>query len=74
MVLFGLFLIAHTKLHILHARTVTATKYPDKTLAPYVTQYAGDIGKKFSLSDNNAWPHRATLVCEYLEDQRIELT
>ncbi|GBM58547.1 hypothetical protein AVEN_268619-1 [Araneus ventricosus] len=35
----------------------------------HVRPYTGTIGEKFILMDDNAQPHQARLVEEYLEDQ-----
>ncbi|GFV74590.1 hypothetical protein TNCV_5130321 [Trichonephila clavipes] len=40
---------------------------PDEILDPYVCPYAGAIGNDFILMDDNARPHRAVIVEEYLE-------
>ncbi|GFT04261.1 transposable element Tcb2 transposase [Trichonephila clavipes] len=41
-------------------------------LDPYVRPYAAAIGKDFILMDDNARPHRAGIVEEYLEDHGLE--
>ncbi|GFT16393.1 transposable element Tcb2 transposase [Trichonephila clavipes] len=54
-------------------RTVTGLRYRDETLDPYVRPYAAAIGNDFILMDDNARPHRARIVEEYLEDHGLEL-
>ncbi|GFU90378.1 hypothetical protein TNCV_3123721 [Trichonephila clavipes] len=39
-----------------------------RPLDPYVRPYAAAIGNDFILMDDNARPHRARIVEEYLED------
>ncbi|GFV90635.1 transposable element Tcb2 transposase [Trichonephila clavipes] len=41
-------------------------------LDPYVRPYAAAIGNDFILMDDNARPHRARIVEEYLEDHGLE--
>jgi hypothetical protein len=41
-------------------------------LAPIVRLYAGAIGDDFILMDDNARPHRARIVNEYLQQETIE--
>ncbi|GFT57573.1 transposable element Tcb2 transposase, partial [Trichonephila clavipes] len=41
-------------------------------LDPYVRPYAAAIGNDFILIDDNARPHRAGIVEEYLEDHGLE--
>ncbi|GFV64776.1 transposable element Tc3 transposase [Trichonephila clavipes] len=52
--------------------TVTGLRYRDETLDPYVRPYAAAIGNDFILMDDNARPHRARIVEEYLEDHGLE--
>ncbi|GFX62535.1 uncharacterized protein TNCV_1006081 [Trichonephila clavipes] len=40
-------------------------------LDPYVRPYAAAIGNDFILMDDNARPHRARIVEEYLEDHEV---
>ncbi|GFV41293.1 transposable element Tcb2 transposase [Trichonephila clavipes] len=62
----------HTDLHVFHGGTVTGLRYRDEILDPYVRPYAADIGNDFILMDDNARPHRARIVEEYLEDHGLE--
>ncbi|GFW91457.1 transposable element Tcb2 transposase [Trichonephila clavipes] len=68
----GISLGGHTDLHVFHGGTVTGLRYRDETLDPYVRPYAAAIGKDFILMDDNARPHRARIVEEYLEDHGLE--
>ncbi|GFV14315.1 uncharacterized protein TNCV_807471 [Trichonephila clavipes] len=62
----------HTDLHVFHGGTVTGLRYRDEILDPYVRPYAATIGNDFILMDDNARPHRAGIVEEYLEDHGLE--
>ncbi|GFT62655.1 transposable element Tcb2 transposase [Trichonephila clavipes] len=64
----GISLGGHTDLHVFHGGTVTGLRYRDEILDPYVRPYAAAIGNDFILMDDNARPHRARIVEEYLED------
>ncbi|GFS85612.1 transposable element Tc3 transposase [Trichonephila clavipes] len=68
----GISLGGHTDLHVFHGGTVTGLRYRDETLDPYVRPYAAAIGNDFILMDDNARPHRAGIVEEYLEDHGLE--
>ncbi|GFT67873.1 transposable element Tcb2 transposase [Trichonephila clavipes] len=68
----GISLGGHTDLHVFHEGTVTGLRYRDEILDPYVRPYAAAIGNDFILMDDNARPHRARIVEEYLEDHGLE--
>ncbi|GFX21230.1 transposable element Tcb2 transposase [Trichonephila clavipes] len=68
----GISLGGHTDLHVFHGGTVTGLRYRDETLDPYVRPYAAAISNDFILMDDNARPHRARIVEEYLEDHGLE--
>ncbi|GFV35947.1 transposable element Tcb2 transposase [Trichonephila clavipes] len=68
----GISLGGHTDLHVFHGGTVTGLRYRDEILDPYVRPYAAAIGNDFILMDDNARPHRARIVEEYLEDHGLE--
>ncbi|GFS67111.1 transposable element Tcb2 transposase [Trichonephila clavipes] len=68
----GISLCGHTDLHVFHGGTVTGLRYRDEILDPYVRPYAAAIGNDFILMDDNARPHRARIVEEYLEDHGLE--
>ncbi|GFW13054.1 transposable element Tc3 transposase [Trichonephila clavipes] len=68
----GISLGGHTDLHVFHGGTVTCLRYRDEILDPYVRPYAAAIGNDFILMDDNARPHRARIVEEYLEDHGLE--
>ncbi|GFU45360.1 transposable element Tcb2 transposase [Trichonephila clavipes] len=68
----GISLGGHTNLHVFHGGTVTGLRYRDEILDPYVRPYATDIDNDFILMNDNARPHRAWIVEEYLEDHGLE--
>ncbi|GFW84771.1 transposable element Tcb2 transposase [Trichonephila clavipes] len=68
----GISLGGHTDLHVFHGGTVTGLRYRDEILDPYARPYAAAIGNDFILMNDNARPHRARIVEEYLEDHGLE--
>ena len=60
-----------TDLHIVMRGMMTGLRYRDEVLDIYVRQYAGAIGPQFILMDDNARPHRARVVEEYLQQNTI---
>ncbi|GFW85171.1 transposable element Tcb2 transposase [Trichonephila clavipes] len=68
----GISLGGHTDLHVFHGGTVTGLRYRDEIIDPYVRPYAAAIGNDFILMYDNARPHRARIVKEYLEDHGLE--
>ena len=46
-------------------------RYGDEILDVCVRPYAGPIGSQFILMDDNAPPHRARLVEEYLQQETV---
>ncbi|GFV21655.1 transposable element Tcb1 transposase [Trichonephila clavipes] len=53
--------------HIFKRGSVTAVRYRDEILEPIVRLYAAGAGPTFVLMDDNARPHRADIVDDYLE-------
>ncbi|GBL74249.1 Transposable element Tc3 transposase [Araneus ventricosus] len=72
MVWAGISLGGHTDLLVFHGGTLTGVRYRDEILDPYVRPYAGVIGNDFILMDDNARPHRAVVVEDYLECHGLE--
>ena len=60
-----------TDLIVLDRGTLTAQRYRDEILNTHVRLYAGAIGNGFIFMDDNARPHTANVVQEYLERQGI---
>ncbi|GBM20273.1 hypothetical protein AVEN_216685-1 [Araneus ventricosus] len=67
----GIMLDGRTPLHVFERGTVTGVRYRDEILKPYVRLFRGAVGLEFILMDDNARPHRALLVDEFLESEDI---
>ena len=61
-----------TDLHVIQNGALTGVRYRDEILDVYVPPFAGAVGDNFVLMDDNARPHRARVVNDYLEDEGIE--
>ena len=70
----GISMQGKTDLHVFQNGTVTGVRYRDEVLHPIVRPWAGAIGPDFILMDDNARPHRARVVDQYLEFESIERT
>ncbi|GBN66041.1 Transposable element Tc3 transposase [Araneus ventricosus] len=71
MVWAGIMLNGRTPLHVFERGTVTGVRYKDEILEPYVRLFRGEVRPEFILMDDNARPHRALLVDEFLESEDI---
>ncbi|GFX88635.1 transposable element Tcb1 transposase [Trichonephila clavipes] len=60
-----------TDLHIFKRGSVTAVQYRDEVLESIVKLYAAAVEPTFVLMDDNAHPHRADIVDDYLESEGI---
>ncbi|GBN38940.1 Death-associated protein kinase dapk-1 [Araneus ventricosus] len=60
-----------TPLHVFEKGTVIGVRYRDEILEPYVRLFRGAVGPEFILMDDNARPHRALLIDEFLESEDI---
>ncbi|UYV75553.1 K02A2.6-like [Cordylochernes scorpioides] len=60
-----------TPLHIFSGVTLTAQRYRDEILEPYLRPYRDQIGHHLILMGDNARPHRARLVNEHLQRENI---
>ncbi|GFV78472.1 uncharacterized protein TNCV_3477871 [Trichonephila clavipes] len=67
----GISLGYRTDLHIFKRGSVTAVRYRNEVLEPIVRLYAAAVGPTFVLMDDNARPHRADIVDDYLESEGI---
>ncbi|KAL0151970.1 hypothetical protein M9458_052688, partial [Cirrhinus mrigala] len=63
----GISIGARTELAIIENGSLTGQRYRDEILRPY----AGAMWPDFVLMDDNAGPHRARLVTEFLEEEDI---
>ena len=61
-----------TDLYVIQNGTLNGLRYRDEILDVYVRPYPGAIGPNFILMDDNARPHRARVVNEYLQNETIE--
>ncbi|GBM17162.1 Transposable element Tcb2 transposase [Araneus ventricosus] len=71
MVWAGIMLDGRTPLHVFERGTVTGVRYRDEILEPYVRLLRGAVGPEFILMADNARPHRALLIDEFLESEDI---
>ncbi|GBN18741.1 hypothetical protein AVEN_120005-1 [Araneus ventricosus] len=72
MVWAGISLGGYTDLHVFHGGILTGVRYRDEILDPYVRPYASAIDNDFILMDDNARPHQAVVVKDYLEGHGLE--
>lgn len=72
MVWAGIMADGRTDLHVFDRGTLTGQRYRDEILAPYVRLFRGAYGPNFLFMDDNARPHRAQLVDDYLESENIQ--
>jgi hypothetical protein len=71
MVWAGISIDSKTDLHVISGN-LSGVSYRDDILHPIVRSYAGAVGYGFILMDDNARPHRARVVTDYLENETIE--
>ncbi|GBM77702.1 hypothetical protein AVEN_80305-1 [Araneus ventricosus] len=67
----GISLGYRTDLHIYRRGSVTVVRHRDENLDPIVKLHAAAVGPSFVLMDDNARPHRAAIVDDFLESERI---
>ena len=63
---------ARTELVLVNGGTITADWYIRDILAPHVIPFAQFIEKNCMLMQDNARPHTAGIVTEYLDDVKIQ--
>ncbi|KFM70283.1 Transposable element Tcb2 transposase, partial [Stegodyphus mimosarum] len=68
----GIMIDGRTPLHVFSSGSVTGQIYRDEVLDPYVRLFRGAYGPDFLFMDDNARPHRANLVDEFLESEDIK--
>ena len=71
MVWAGIFVGGKTSLTFIDGN-LNGRRYIDEVLRPEVIPYAGAVGPNFVLQDDNATPHRARIVTQFLQDEGIE--
>ncbi|GFV32269.1 transposable element Tcb2 transposase [Trichonephila clavipes] len=72
MVWAGIMIDGRTDLHFFDTGSVTAQRYRDKVLEPYVRLFRGAVGPDFIFMDDNASCHRAVLIDDFLETENIQ--
>ena len=60
-----------TDLYAIENGTLTALRYCNEIHDQFVRPYAGSIGQKFILMDDNVRPHHAHITNAYLEHETI---
>ena len=61
-----------TDLYVIRDGSLTGARYRDEIIHDIVRPYAGAVGPDFVLMDDNARPHRARVVTQYLNNEGIE--
>ncbi|GFT01462.1 transposable element Tc3 transposase [Trichonephila clavipes] len=72
MVWVGIMMDGRTDHHFFDTGSVTAQRYRDEVLEPYVRLFRGAVGPDFILMDDNAPCHRAVLIDDFLETENIQ--
>ena len=62
-----------TYLHVIDRGTITGIRYRDEILEPIVRPFAGAMGDRFVLMQDNARPHTARVSLNFLEEEGIEV-
>ncbi|GFW94259.1 transposable element Tc3 transposase [Trichonephila clavipes] len=62
----------HKDLHFFDTAPMTAQRYIDEVLEPYVCLFRGVVGPDFIFMDDNAPCHRAVLIDDFLETENIQ--
>ncbi|GFW00356.1 transposable element Tcb2 transposase [Trichonephila clavipes] len=60
-----------TDFHFFDTGSVTAQRYRDEVLEPYVRLFRGAVGSDFISMDDNAPCHRVVLIDDFLETENI---
>ncbi|GFU69498.1 DDE_3 domain-containing protein [Trichonephila clavipes] len=71
MVCADIMLDGRRSLNVFERGSVTGVRCSDEVLEPCVYLFRGACGPKFILGDDNARPHRALLVDEFLKNEDI---
>ncbi|GFW30018.1 transposable element Tcb2 transposase [Trichonephila clavipes] len=72
MVWAGIMIDGRTDLHFFDTGSVTAQRYKDEVLEPYVRLFRGAVGPDFIFMDANAPCHRVVLNDDFLETENIQ--
>ncbi|GFY12637.1 transposable element Tcb2 transposase [Trichonephila clavipes] len=68
----GIMMDGSTDLHFFDTGSVTAQRYRDEVLEPYVCLFRGVVGPDFIFMDDNAPCLRALLIDDFLETENIQ--
>ncbi|GFX10952.1 transposable element Tcb2 transposase [Trichonephila clavipes] len=71
MVWTGIMMDGSTCLQLFDTGSVTAQRYRDEVLEPYVRLFRGAVGPHFIFIGDNAPYHRAVLIDDFLETENI---
>ena len=69
----GICFDGRTELHVIDGGSLTAIRYRDDIVDPIIRPFAGAIGDDFVLMHDNARPHVARVVQDYMEEAGIEV-
>ncbi|GFY18678.1 transposable element Tcb2 transposase [Trichonephila clavipes] len=72
MVWAGIMMDGHTDIHFFDTGSMTAQRYRDEVLKPYVRLFRGAVGPDFIFMNDNAPCHRAVLIDDFLETENIQ--
>ncbi|GFW26358.1 transposable element Tcb2 transposase [Trichonephila clavipes] len=72
MVWAGIMMDGCIDLHFFDTGSVTAQRYRDEILEPYVRLFRGAVGPDFIFMDDNAPCHRAVLIDDFFETENIQ--
>lgn len=72
MVWAGISIQARTALVLIENGALTANRYIEECLADHVIPFAPFVGQNFSLMHDNARPHVARVVSDYLDEMEIQ--
>ncbi|GFS70059.1 transposable element Tcb2 transposase [Trichonephila clavipes] len=67
----GIMMDGRSYLHFYDTGSVTAQRYRDEVLEPYVHLFRGAVDPDFIFMDDNAPCHRAVLIDDFLETENI---
>ncbi|GFU88982.1 transposable element Tcb2 transposase [Trichonephila clavipes] len=68
----GIMMNGRTDLHFFDMGSVTAQRYRDYVLEPYVLVFRGAVGPDFIFMDDNAPCQRVVLIDDFLETENIQ--
>ncbi|GFW19041.1 transposable element Tcb2 transposase [Trichonephila clavipes] len=68
----GIMMDGRTDLHFFNTGSVTAQRYTDEVLEPYVHLFQSAVGPDFIFMDNNAPCHRVVLIDDFFETENIQ--